>query len=166
MSLVVSAEVIRTLIVDGEYLVECLEQRERGGVLLTLALRSRTQPYSLQIETTDRKLEGLFRALLPGDARQSGDKAAHRLGSQTVPVVEVDSMPADQAKPRRRRAQKTAPTAVQTTEGEPSPAERRRAVLRQLTLVPEASLSRPEPSSPRAGKQRRHPRSARTGESR
>lgn len=166
MSLVVAAEVIRMLIVDGDYLVESLEQRERGSVLLTLALRSRAQPYSVQIETSDRKLEGLFRALLPEGARQSGDKTASRLGSQTVPVVEVESLPADQAKPRRRRAPKAAPTEAPMPEGEPAAAKRRRAAQRQLTLVPEASLSGSEPSSPPPGKQRGHPRPAHTGEGR
>src|SRR5690554_6276590 len=103
MSLMVSSAVIRDLIIDGDYLVECIEQRERGCVLVTLALRSRAQPYSLQIETTENKLERLFRALLPEGAKHVGDKPTRQVGSQVVPVVEVDDMPADQAKPRRRR---------------------------------------------------------------
>jgi hypothetical protein len=164
MSLVVSAEVIRDLIIEGDYLMECLEQRERGGVLLTLTLRSRAQPYSLQIETTDHKLEGLFRALLHANAKRSGDKPTHRIGSQSVPVVEVDSLPADHAKPRRRRAPQAAQIAAQTAKGAPAQAERRQAALRQLTLVPEASPARPEPSSAQPGKRRGRARSSHTGE--
>ena len=64
MGLVVSAQIIRELIADGEYLVECIEQRERGKVAVAFALRSRAQPYSIQIETMDNKLGGLFRALI------------------------------------------------------------------------------------------------------
>lgn len=165
MSLVVSAEVIRELIIDGDYLLECLEQRERGSVLLTLALRSRAQPCSLQIETTDRKLERLFRALLPQDARRSGDKLAPRIGSQSVPVVEVDTMPADQPKPRRRRGQQAAQRPSQTAQEEPSRAERRRTALRQLTLVPEAPLAPPKSLSPQPDKQRRRSSSSRASES-
>jgi hypothetical protein len=64
MGLVVVAQVIRELIADGEYLVECIEHRDHGKVAVAFALRSRAQPYSIQIETTDNKLGGLFRALL------------------------------------------------------------------------------------------------------
>ena len=56
MGLVVVAQVIRELIADGEYLVECIEHRDRGKVAVAFALRSRAQPYSIQIETTDNKL--------------------------------------------------------------------------------------------------------------
>src|SRR4029450_11268965 len=67
MGLVVVAQVIRELIADGEYLVECIEHRDRGKVAVAFALRSRAQPYSIQIETTDNKLGGLFRSLLDED---------------------------------------------------------------------------------------------------
>jgi hypothetical protein len=163
MSLVVSAGVVRDLIIDGEYLVECLEQRERGCVLVTLALRSRAQPYNLQIETTDNKLAGLFRALLPENAKQLVDRPTRQIGSQAVPVVEVDSMPADQGKPRRRRQPKAEQNTTQTAEDQPSRAERRRAAMRQLTLVPEAS-SRLEQPSLQPVKRRGRPKSVRSGE--
>ena len=41
MGLVVSAHVVRDLIGDGEYTVECLEQREHGRVVIALTLRAR-----------------------------------------------------------------------------------------------------------------------------
>src|SRR5919108_2519025 len=88
MGLVVSAQVIRALITDGEYLVECIEQREHGKVSVTLVQRSRAQPYSIQIETTDDKLEGLFRALLDDKPARSPKPALMKVGSQPVPVVE------------------------------------------------------------------------------
>ncbi|HXH10561.1 MAG TPA: hypothetical protein VNP04_12470 [Alphaproteobacteria bacterium] len=164
MSLVVPAGVIRDLIVDGDYLVECIEQRERGCLLVTLALRSRVQTYNLQIETTDHKLEGLFRALLPESARRPGDKPTRQVGSQVVPVVEVDSMPADQSKPRRRRPTRVEQPPSQTVADQPTRAERRRAAMRQLTLVADAP-QRVEQPSLQAGKRRGRPKSVRAGES-
>ena len=75
MGLVVLAQVIRELIADGEYLVECIEHRDHGKVAVAFALRSRAQPYSIQIETTDNKLGGLFRALLDEEPSRTGKPA-------------------------------------------------------------------------------------------
>jgi hypothetical protein len=104
MGLVVSAHVVRDLIGDGEYIVECIEQREHGRVMVALTLRARAQPYSIQIETSDNKLDGFFRAWLNGQGSTPGKNPAVNVGSQPVPVVEVDAMPADQPKRRRRPA--------------------------------------------------------------
>jgi hypothetical protein len=43
MGLVVVAQVIRELIADGEYLVECIEHRDRGKVAVAFVLRSRAR---------------------------------------------------------------------------------------------------------------------------
>jgi hypothetical protein len=149
MGLVVSAQVIRELIAEGEYLIECIEQRERGKVAVALELRSRVQPYSIQIETTDNKLAGLFRALLDERPSPAEKPALVKVGSQPVPVVEIESVPADASKARRRRRQ-----GVNGTDG-PQPGEptkravRGRSSARQLALVePEAphdaaAVSRP-----------------------
>src|SRR5262245_1209306 len=105
MGLMVLAQVIRELIADGEYLVECIEHREHGKVAVSFALRSRAQPYSIQIETTDSKLAGLFRALLGEEPSRAGKPALVKVGGHPVPVVEVDSLPADAPKARKRRKQ-------------------------------------------------------------
>ena len=93
MGLVVLAQVIRELIADGEYLVECIQHREHGKVAVAFTLRSRAQPHSIQIETTDNKLGGLFRALLHEDPARTGKPAVAKVGTQAVPIVEVDSLP-------------------------------------------------------------------------
>src|SRR5919109_5371373 len=103
MGLVVLAQVIRELIAEGEYLVECIEHREHGKVAVAFALRSRAQPYGIQIETTDNKLGGLFRALLDEEPSRAAKPALVKVGSQPVPVVEVGSLPADASKARKRR---------------------------------------------------------------
>jgi len=154
MGLVVSAQVIRELIADGEYLVECIEQRERGKVVVALALRSRVQPYSIEIETVDTKLGGLFRALLDEKSSRAEKPAVVKLGSQAVPVVEVESLPADASKGRRRRKQ-----AVNDADGsqarEPTkPGPRGRSAARQLVLVPQEVPNAPAPM-PTARKRRR-----------
>jgi hypothetical protein len=145
MGLVVSAQVIRELIADGEYLVECIEQREQGKVVVTLALRARAQPYSIQIETNDNKLEGLFRALLgEKDARSKGSGQA-RLGGQVVPIVEVTALPADMPKKQRRR-QPAAANADSTQSGDSaSPKARRRGSMRQLVLMPQDGATQESP---------------------
>jgi len=48
------------------------EQREHGRVAVALTLRARAQPYSIQIETSDNKLDGFFRALLNGQGSAPG----------------------------------------------------------------------------------------------
>ena len=144
MGLVVSAQVIRELIADGEYIVECIEQRERGKVVVALALRSRVQPYSIEIETVDTKLGGLFRALLD-EKFSPGEKApVVKLGSQPVPVVEVENLPADAVKSRRRRKQAVNNADLQA--GEPTkPAPRVRSAAGQLVLVPQEAPNEPAP---------------------
>jgi hypothetical protein len=166
MGLTVSAAVIRQLIIDGEYVIECLEQRDRGSVLLTLALRSRSQPYSIQIETTEHKLQGLFRALLPENASQTGKAPTLKVGSQPVPVVQVDAMPADAPKPRRRRTPAADQTAPQPAEGQPPRAERRRAAMRQLTLLAGASSARVASSPPQPGERPARARASQAGQHR
>jgi hypothetical protein len=140
MALVVLAQVIRELIADGEYLVECIEQREYGKVAVTLALRSRAQPYNIQIETTDSKLERLFRALLGDKEARSEKSRSTKLGAQPVPIVEVASLPADA--PKRQRRRRTALNHTDDTQpAEPSrPAVRRRSA-RQLVLMPQDAAS-------------------------
>jgi hypothetical protein len=159
MGLVVSFQVIRDLIADGEYLVECIEQREHGKVAVTLALRSRAQPYSIQIETTDNKLEGLFRALLNHKPAGAEKGAKVKIGSQPVPVVEVNSLPADAAQGRRRRK-----LGVNTPDRAESPKPARpnggsRSSARQLVLVaPETPIKPSAPPMP--PKRRRAPRAS------
>jgi hypothetical protein len=104
MGLVVSGHVVRDLIADGEYIVECIEQREHGRVAVTLTLRARTQPYSIQIETSDNKLDGFLRALLNSKDSTIHKKPSMKGGSLPLPVVEVDTMPANQPKRRQRPA--------------------------------------------------------------
>ena len=147
MGLVVLAQVIRELIVDGEYLVECIEHRDRGKVSVALALRSRAEPYSIQIETVDNKLGGLFRALLDEEAPRTTKPALMKIGHQPVPVVEVDSMPADTAKGRRRRKHGNN-DADGTKSVEPvKPPTRRRSAAQQLALVPPEPPKEPAPVS-------------------
>ena len=143
MGLVVSARVVRDLIADGEYIVECIEQREHGRVMVALTLRARAQPYSIQIETSDNKLDGFFRAWLNGQGSTPGKNPAVNVGSQPVPVVEVDTMPADQPKRRRRPAKTAIQPEPTLREEKPSRAEHRRSARRQLVLVPQESGSKP-----------------------
>jgi hypothetical protein len=146
MGLVVAAQVIRELITDGDYFVECIEQRERGKVTLTFALRSRLQPYSIQIETMDTKVSGVFRALLDGHSSRAERQALVKLGSQPVPVVEVDSVPADIGKKHRRRKQRVNdPKSPQPTESI-KPGQRRRSA-RQLVLMAPQAANEPAPTS-------------------
>jgi hypothetical protein len=140
MGLVVSAQVIRELIADGEYLVECIEHREHGKVAVALALRSRAQPYSLQIETTDNKLGGLFRALLNEEPSRTGKPATMKVGNQPVPIVEVDSLPVDASKGRKRRKQGAngAEIPEPAVPGAPrEPTARRRSAEQAFALVAE-----------------------------
>lgn len=137
MGLVVSAQVIRELIADGEYLVECIEQREHGRVAATFTLRSRAQPYDIQIETSDNKLEGLFRALLPEKAARNQKSSLAQVGGQRIPVVEVASLPADTPRRGRRRTPEVGSTEkTEAAEGSVS-VKRRRGSSRQLVLMPQ-----------------------------
>ena len=140
MGLFVSAQVIRDLVIDGDYIVECIEQRDHGRVAVTLALRSRAQPYTIQIETTDSRLEGLFRALLNGQAPGDGKSAVVKLGSQPVPVVEVESVPADQPKGRRRRAPRSGQGEASQASERSTRTERRRSALRELVSAADAPV--------------------------
>jgi len=144
MALLVSAHVIRELITDGEYLVECIEQREHGKVAVALALRSRMQPYSLEIETTDSKLAGLFRALVDDKSSHGEKSPGVKLGSQPVPVVQVESLPADTPISRRRRKQASKNATVQLGEST-KPMARSRRAAGQLILVPQEVASEPTP---------------------
>jgi len=150
MGLLVSAQVIRELIADGEYLVECIEQRERGKVAVALALRSRMQPYSIEIETVDSKLAGLFRALLGQQSSPVEKPAVVKLGSQPVPVIEVESLPVDAPSGRRRRKRPVNSAGVQAGEL-PKPTPRTRSAGGQLVLVPQevANKTAPPPSPPK-----------------
>jgi hypothetical protein len=153
MGLVVSAHVVRDLIADGEYIVECIEQREHGRVAVALTLRARAQPYSIQIETSDNKLDGFFRALLNGQGSTPDKNPVVNVGGQPVPVVEVDAMPADQPERRRRPAKAAIQSEPALSEEKPSRAERRRSALRQHVLVPqETDSKRTQPANP--GKRR------------
>ena len=153
MGLVVSARVVRDLIADGEYIVECLEQREHGRVMVALTLRARAQPYAIQIETSDHKLDGFFRAWLNGQGSTPAQNPVVNVGSQPVPVVEVDALPADQPQRRRRPAKAAIQPEPALREGKPSRAERTRSALRQLVLVPQETGSKPaQPVNP--GKRR------------
>jgi hypothetical protein len=143
MGLVVSAHVVRDLIGDGEYIVECIEQREHGRVAVALTLRARAQPYSIQIETSDNKLDGFFRALLNGQGSTTGKNPVVNVGSQPVPVVEVDAMPADQPKRRRRPAKAAIQPEPALREEKPSRAERRPSARRRFVLVPQETGSTP-----------------------
>jgi hypothetical protein len=154
MGLVVLAQVIRELIADGEYLVECIEHRDRGKVAVAFALRSRAEPYSIQIETMDNKLGGLFRALLDEEPSRATKPALVKIGNQPVPVVEVDNVPADAAKGRRRRKQQ-GHNADGTKSAEPMKSTTRsRSSAQQLALVPQDPPKEPAPVS-RPSKRRR-----------
>jgi hypothetical protein len=143
MGLVVSAQVLRELIIDGEYLVDCIEQRERGKIVVAFTQRSRTQPYSIQLETMDHKLAGLFRAL-SGEVRlRTENRALMKVGSQAIPVVEVDSIPADMPKERGRRKRPSNGTAVSPAVETTKPEVRRRRAARQLILVPQEAPHAP-----------------------
>jgi hypothetical protein len=142
MGLVVLSQVIRELIAEGEYLVECIEHREHGKVAVAFTLRSRAQPYSIQIETTDNKLGGLFRALLNEDPSRAGKPVVAKVGSQPVPVVEVDSLPRDAVKGRKRpkRSGNEADVSKPRTPIGPRKASARsRGSGQQLALVPQES---------------------------
>jgi hypothetical protein len=153
MGLVVVAQVIRELIADGEYLVECIEHRDRGKVAVAFALRSRAQPYSIQIETTDNKLGGLFRALLDEEPSRIGKPGVVKIGNQPVPVVEVDSLPLDALKGRKRRKRGGNDTDVSRSRAPMEPATRSRSSGQQLALVPQESPKEPAPA-PKPSKRR------------
>jgi hypothetical protein len=159
MGLVVLAQVIRELIADGEYLVECIEQRDHGKVAVAFALRSRAQPYSIQIETTDNKLGGLFRALLGEEPSRTGKPALVKVGSQPVPVVEVESLPTDAAKGRQRRKRRVNNTERSGSLEPMRPAARGRSSAQQLALVPQEPPKEPAPGS-RSSKRRRTARAS------
>ena len=162
MGLVVLAQVIRELIADGEYLVECIEHREHGKVAVAFTLRSRAQPYSIQIETTDNKLGGLFRALLNEDPSRAGKPVVAKVGSQPVPIVEVDSLPIDTVKGRKRR-RLSGNDAKGSRAGAPigprDASPRSRSPGQQLALVPQES---PKELAPMP-KPAKRPRTARAG---
>jgi hypothetical protein len=139
MGLVVSGQVVRDLIADGEYMVECIEQREHGRVAVTLMLRARAQPYSIQIETSDNKLDELFRALLDGKGSAMRKNPSVKVGNLPMPVGDGDTTPADQPKRRRRPAEAAVQPKPASGEEKPSRAERRRSAIRQLGLVPQES---------------------------
>jgi hypothetical protein len=143
MGLVVLAQVVRELIADGEYLVECIEHRDRGKVAVAFALRARAQPYSIQIETTDNKLGGLFRALLDEDPSRAGQPALVKVGNQPVPVVEVDSVPADVAKGRSRRKQRGKNADGIKSDKPTQPPTKSRNSTQQLALVPQEPPKEP-----------------------
>jgi hypothetical protein len=167
MGLVVVAQVIRELIAEGEYLVECIEHRDRGKVAVAFALRSRAQPYSIQIETTDNKLGGLFRALLDEDPSRMGKSDVVRVGNQPVPVVEVDSLPLDAVKGRKRRKRGGNHTDVsrsRTPIAPMEPATRNRSSEQQLALVPQESSKEPA-AAPKPSKRRQGARSGGLNES-
>jgi hypothetical protein len=139
MGLVVSGQVVRDLIADGEYMVECIEQREHGRVAVTLMLRARAQPYSIQIETSDNKLDGFFRALLDGKGSTMRKNTSVKVGSLPMPVGDGDSTPADQPKRRRRPAGAAVQPKPASSGEKPSRAERRGSAIRQFGLVPQGS---------------------------
>jgi hypothetical protein len=139
MGLVVSGQVVRDLIADGEYIVECIEQREHGRVAVALTLRARTQPYSIQIETSDSKLDGFFRALLNGQGPTIHKNLSVKVGIPPIPVVEVDTMPGDQPKRRRRPAKAAIQPEPAFSEQKPSRAERKRSAIRRFVMVPQGS---------------------------
>jgi hypothetical protein len=156
MGLVVLAQVIRELIADGEYLVDCIEHRDRGKVAVAFVLRSRAQPYSIQIETTDNKLGGLFRALLDEDPLRAGKPVVAKIGNQPVPIVEVDSLPRDAVKGRKRRKPSGNEADVSGSLAPSAPREataRSRSSGQQLALVPQESPKEPAPA-PKPAKRR------------
>jgi hypothetical protein len=153
MGLTVSAHVLRELIVDGEYLVECIEQRERGKIALVFALRSRTQPYSIQIETMDNKLGGLFRALSNEKPLGAESRALMKVGSQPIPVVEVNSIPADASSGRGRRKRGINGADLSPAGETTKPAVRRRHSARQRILMAQEATH--DPAAKRTPSRRR-----------
>jgi hypothetical protein len=154
MGLVVLAQVIRELITDGEYLVECIEHRDRGKVAVAFVLRSRAQPYSIQLETTDNKLGGLFRALLDEAPSRPGKHALVKVGGQPVPVIAVDSVPADVAKGRRGRKRGSNDVDRLKSVEPVQPTTGNRSAAQQLALVPQESPNEPTPQPRRPRRQR------------
>jgi hypothetical protein len=160
MGLVVSAQVIRELIADGEYLVECIEHREHGKAAVAFTLRSRVQPYGLQIETTDNKLGGLFRALLNEEPSRTGKPAMTKVGGQPVPIVEVDTLPVDASRGRKRRKQGANDADIPKPGAPREPTARRGSTERPFALVAQEPPRKPAPVL-NASKRRR---TARAGE--
>jgi hypothetical protein len=154
MGLVVSAQVLRELIIDGEYLVECIEQHARGKIAVAFALRSRTQPYSIQIETMDNKLARLFRALSHERPLRAENPALMKIGSQPIPVVEVNSIPADASKGRKRGIRGINGADVSSAKGTSKPAARSRRSARQLILVPQEKPNEPAATPSRSRRRR------------
>jgi hypothetical protein len=154
MGLVVSAQVIRELIADGEYLVECIEQRERGKIAVAFEMRSRMQPYSIQIETMDNKLGRLFHALSDEKSSRAEKAAQVKIGNQPVPIVEVNSLPADTSKNRSRGERRINDTNGSQASESTKPARRSRRSARQLMLVPQEAASEPA-TMPTVSKRRR-----------
>ena len=115
----------------GRYILKHLQ------VVIALTLRARAQPYAIQIDTSDNKLDGFFRALLNGQGSTPGKHPVVNVGSQPVPVVEVDAMAADQPKRRRRPAKAAIQPEPALREENSSRAEHRRSTRRQLALVPQ-----------------------------
>jgi hypothetical protein len=158
MAMIVSARAVRELISEGDYMVESIEQREHGRVGVTLALRSRAQPCAIHIETGENKLAGLFRALLNGEGPGTGKRAMVTVGSQSVPVVQVEGLPADRPQRRRRRVAGAAEIEPPKTSA-PGEAltrtKRRRSAIRQLVLVPQETRQKsartPQRARRRAG---------------
>jgi hypothetical protein len=152
MGLLVAAQVIRELITDGEYLVECIEQRERGKVTVAFTLRARAQPYNIQIETMDSKLDGLFRAILDSEPSRAQRAAGVKVGNQPVPILEVESLPLDaMTGNKRRRRQSNRPDA---SHSHPSNAPKAsgtgsRSAGQQLALVPQEGPKAPAPKRTR-----------------
>jgi hypothetical protein len=162
MGLVVMAQVIRDLIADGEYLVECIEHRDRGKVAVAFALRSRTQPYGIQIETTDSKLAGLFRALLGEEPSRTGTPGGVKVGSQSVPIVEVDSLPLDGLPRRKRRKHAIHNTDTSRSQAPLAPLEPMigsRSSGQQLALVSPELPTAPVPA-PKSSKRRQTTRAS------
>jgi hypothetical protein len=160
MGLVVMAQVIRELIADGDYLVECIEHRDHGKVAVAFGLRARAQPYSIQIETTDNKLAGLFRALLDGEPPRAGKAGIVKVGSQPVPVVEVESLPLDVVKRRTRRKRGGTDAEASRSRAPLAPLEpttRSRSSGQQLALVPQEPPQAPAPT-PKPSKRRQRAR--------
>jgi hypothetical protein len=147
MGLVVSAEVIRELIADGEYVVECIEQRQHGKVAATFSLRARAQPYDIQIETSDSRLEGLFRALLPRQEARAQRTHVPQASEQTVPVVEVATLPADVPRKRGRPRAALEPAEHREPAEATSAAKQRRGLARQLVLMAQEGAPKAAPDA-------------------
>ena len=113
------------------------------------AKRGANEAATVQIETSDNKLDGLFRALLNGQGSTPGKHPVANVGIQPVPVVEVDAMPADQPKRRRRPAKAALQPEPALREEKPSRAEHRRSTRRQLALVPQRQAQTGSAGKPR-----------------